>query len=338
MRIRLMGRLVMSSSSPRDPRSSRHKRQPERKRRRAPSSGRKVFGHPERTGDESQSGGSSKGSLPRSIVQVRSPQVRRTVDTFLMNATPVQTAFRALLQGPERAYKGNLESTVTAFMDREACSAASAVSPDGAWRIHATDTTSLNRLLGGLLPSRIEGEAEVVRKALEHPLLAGLPKPEFRAYNHLELTPRKIAQGPQGHHRAAQRNDIPRLERYAEEYKAETDEETRQDWETLIAEKRILLAVFEGTPASVAVRGAETLDRVTVEGVFTFRPFRRRGLARGLVAALARQAAGRGQSVSAIVPENNAPMLALLDKLRFTKTADYLIATFPAKPRSGEDD
>ena len=97
-------------------------------------------------------------------------------------------------------------------------------------------------------------------------------------------------------------------------------------------ENRILLGVVEGTIASVAVRGSQTLDHVLIDGVYTFKPYRRRGLAKRLVAALARQASGRKQVASTIVGTKNEPMLALLNELGFLVTADYLVVT--SKPKS----
>jgi predicted GNAT family acetyltransferase len=180
------------------------------------------------------------------------------------------------------------------------------------------------------------GESTVMQQALAHPVLVKQIS-AIRECLHLELAPRKIPHSSGGHHRFAQTSDIPRLDQYLSEFAAELDEIPPHDWRTMIAENRILLSIQEGTVTSVAQRGPSTLDRMQIEGVFTFKPFRRRGLARNLVTALTRQAAGRGQDTSAIVGKDNKPMLSLLDALQFNKTTSYLIATFEQEKDNGEE-
>jgi GNAT superfamily N-acetyltransferase len=258
--------------------------------------------------------------------------MRRIVDTFLMNTTPVNTAFRAFLQGPDGGYQGDLKGAALVDYEHEKCLAMAAILPDRTWYVYSTEKPALMRLLDVALvklrPRVIEGELSVVWQALEHPLLAANPGPRTQECVHLELAPRKIPHTPEGHHRFAQLGDIPRLEEYMVEYKAEVGELPPHDWKTMIAENRILLSIMEGTVASVAQRGPTTLDRMLIAAIFTFRPFRKRGLARNLVAALARQAAGRGQSTSTIAAKDNKATLALLDSLQFNKTAEYLKAVF----------
>jgi predicted GNAT family acetyltransferase len=257
------------------------------------------------------------------------------MDTFLMNTTPVLTAFRAFLEGPDGGYQGDLSGSAVAFIEGDKILAATAILNDNGWLLHATDKKALNRLLDTLLekliPVSIEGEAQTVIQALKHPRLSALPDIRTRQCVHLELTSKRIPRRTAGHHKFAQMSDIPRLEQYSSEYAAELGETPPDDWRTLTSENRILLGIQEGTIASVAQRGATTLDSVSIVGVYTFKPYRRRGMAEGLVAALARQAAGRDQVAGAIVGKDNAPMLALLEGLQFNKTTEYLVAAFGKK-------
>ncbi len=269
---------------------------------------------------------------PGPIIQVRSPRMRMLVDTFLRNTSTVHVAFSAMLQGTDGGFQGDMPGVVLAHVDRESCSAAAAFLPGEILLVHSNNPNALKLILDaipdGLAPSRIEGESNTVRLALRHPWLAELPGPQSKDCVHLAMTRDEVRHGPGGHHRLARETDRPRLDEYAREYEKETGDVPPSDWNRLIGENRIFLGVVEGTIASVAIRGAETLDHVLIAGVYTFKAFRRRGLARKLVAAMAARAAGRGKSAAMIVGKDNMPMLALADELKFYKTADYTIAIF----------
>jgi ribosomal protein S18 acetylase RimI-like enzyme len=247
-----------------------------------------------------------------------------------MNTSQVHSAFRAFLQGPDGGYMGDLKGAAIAAIQNEKCLAVAAIFHDRTWLVHSTDKSALWRLLdvalAKLKPLRIEGEAEQVQIALAHPKLAKTKPVSIQECLHLELAQRKLPKGSAGHQRFANANDIPRLEEYCAEYEAELGGTLPREWRSLIAENRILLGIFEGTIAAVVQRGPSTLDRVQLEGLYTFKAFRRRGLAKSLIAALARQAAGRDQATSAIVGKDNAPMLELLRDLEFNVTAEYEIA------------
>jgi len=263
------------------------------------------------------------------VIQVHSTRLRSLVDTFLRNTSRVQTAFSALLQGSDGGFQGEMEEVMLAHVEQEKCSAALAIMRDRKWLIHSSNPQALERTLAtvpaDMNPWRIEGEAQIVKLALDHGRLRSLHVGELFDCLSLETSPRKTAHGPGGHHRFAQPSDVPRLDEYAVEFEKAVGWPPPCNWKKLIAENRILLGMVEGTVASVAVRSADTLDRILIEGVYTFKAFRRRGLARRLVAALVKQAAGRGQAAQAIVEKGNRPVLALLEGLQFHKTTDYLI-------------
>jgi len=259
--------------------------------------------------------------------------MRSIVDTFLMNTSATHTAFRSLLQGSGGGFQGHMDSLVLARVEKDVCSAALAIVLLKKWLIHSANATALEELLEAvpedLAPLRLEGEDKIVRRALENGAFRKPPLQPFHECVHFVREPRIIPHGPGGHHRLAGAPDIPRLEEYAAEYEAELGLAPPNDWDRLIVENRILLGVVEGTIASVAIRGAETLDHVVIEGVYTFKAFRRRGLAKKLVAALSHQAAGRGQTAAAVIAKDNKPGHALLEILQFHKTVDYLIVMFP---------
>jgi len=269
------------------------------------------------------------------ITAVNSPRYRRITDTFLMNSTPVHTVFRSILQGSDGGFKGRLDDLViVGELEDEYCSSVLSIAPDRKWRVHSKDSDSLDKLLNSIAPSRIEGEASVIRNALKHPLYAGLGEPVVKEYFHMELSQRKIPHPSSGHNRFAHPADIPRLNEYARAFLEETSDNPPTDWNNLISENRILIALVEGTIACIAMRSAETIDRVFFEGVYTFKPFRKRGLAKRLIAAISRQASVREKRTATIVRTHNRPMIALLESLGFAKTADYIIAEFPEKTES----
>jgi GNAT superfamily N-acetyltransferase len=265
-------------------------------------------------------------------IQVHSLRMRNSVDTFLKNTSTVHTAFRSLLQGLDGGYQDDMDSLVIARVEDEACVAALAIVPGYRWYIHSLEKTALDNFLSAipknLKVKRLEGETKVLHTALEHKFFASIKPELIHDCYQLELVPKGTQHGPGGLHRLGQASDIPRLEEYAVEYEAELGLAPPAEWDRLIPEKRILLGVIEGTVASVAVRGPDTLDHMMVEGVYTFKAFRRRGLARKLVSGLVRQAAGKGLVATALVGKNNKPMLDLLDTLQFLKTTDYQIILF----------
>lgn len=272
---------------------------------------------------------------PGPVLHVHSPRMRSLADTFLRNTSLVHTEFSSILQGPDGGFQGEMSAVVVAYVDNDSCLAASAMLPDGKWLIHSINDEALSEMLEKIpprfKPSRIEGEVQVVKQAIEHERFAKCKAKYTIECVHMETTG-KISHNPGGLHRLARHSDILRLDQYAEEFETQKESMPRPNWEKLIAENRILLGIVEGTVASVAIRGPSTLDRVLIDGVYTFRSFRGRGLARRLVAALTQQAQGRGQTAAAIVGADNGPMIALLEELDFHKTADYLIAVF-----SGDD-
>jgi len=265
-------------------------------------------------------------------IQVHSLRMRNLVDTFLKNTSTVHTAFRSLLQGVDGGFQGEMDSLVIARVEDEACIAALAIVPGYRWYLHSLEKAALDNFLSALPKflklKRLEGETKVLNTALGHDFFKSLKPELIHECFQLELVPKGTQHGPGGLHRLAQQSDIPRLEEYAAEYESEVGLAPPNDWDRLVPEKRILLGVFEGNVASVAVRGPDTLDHMMIEGVYTFNSFRRRGMARKLVSALARQAAGRGLVATALVGKNNKPMLELLDTLQFLKTADYQIILF----------
>jgi GNAT superfamily N-acetyltransferase len=268
-------------------------------------------------------------------VQVHSVRLRTSVDTFLKNTSTVHTGFRSLLQGPDGGFQGDMNSLVIARIEDEACVAALAIVPDDRWFIHSLSRETMDKFLSAipkkLKPARMEGEKKVLNTVLQHKLFATRKIELVHECYLMELEPKGTQHGPGGHHRLAQQADIPRLEEYSVEYEAEIGLAPPSDWDSLLDEKRIMLGVYEGTIASVAVRGPETFDHLMIEGIYTFQPFRRRGLARRLVSALTRQAAGKGLTATAVVGKNNKPMLELLDTLQFLKTSDYQIILFKKK-------
>ncbi len=266
------------------------------------------------------------------VKQVYSPALRRVVDTFLMNTSQVQTEFRSVVQGRGGGFEEQCDAILLGYFKHDTCSAAMAILPNRKWLLHATDQADLRSMIRSvpedIAPMRIGGEADIVRHAIE---IRGSGRPteiELREYAHLELSPQRVPHGSGGQHRLARSMDMRRLEEYVSEYESEVGDILDCDWDALVSDSRVLMAVVEGTIASFAVRAASTLDRILIKGVYTFKPFRRRGLAGSLVASLAHQAAGRGQATAAIVGVNNEPMLALLDSLRFRKTADYITAVY----------
>jgi GNAT superfamily N-acetyltransferase len=272
---------------------------------------------------------------PGPVIQVFSPRMRRIVDTFLMNHAPAIVAFRAFLQGPDGGFQGDMSGAALVYYEQEKCLAALAVLNNRTWYIHSTEKKILSKLLdiviGKLTPLRIEGAPDVVRQAIDKIKVPGNLAPEIRDCVHLELPPKRIPRGPGGHHRFAKLSDIPRLDQYLGEFQAELGDLPPHDWPALIAENRILLGMVEGNVAAVAQRGPSTYDRMLIEGMYTFRPYRRRGLAKNLVAALAGYASGKDLTTSVIVGKENRPILALLEALQFHKTSDYLVAIYQSE-------
>jgi GNAT superfamily N-acetyltransferase len=230
-------------------------------------------------------------------------------------------------------------AVVVGYVDNDACSAVVAMLPDGKWLVHSINENSLHEMLDLIpprfKPSRIEGEVQPVQQAIKHNRFKKRPVQYIIDCLHLE-TSGKITHNPGGLHRLARHSDIPRLNEYAGEFETQKESMPRPNWEMLISENRILLGIVEGTVASVAIRGPATLDRVLIDGVYTFRAFRGRGLAKKLVAALAQQAEGRNQTAAVVVGTKNKPMIALLEELDFHKTADYLIAVFEGEKRKAD--
>jgi len=266
------------------------------------------------------------------VIQVHSPRMRGVVDTFLKNTSSVQTGFRSILQGPGGGFQGDMNAIVIAHIEGDICTAAIAATNSHRWFIHSTRPGSLQSVLDlvppNIIPRRIGGEAAIIKEAIDHTRFKNLEMDNLLECTHLVLGNFDFPVGPGGHHRLARTNDVPRLDEYAIEFEKEVGYPAPTDWRNLIAENRIMLNVVEGTVASVAIRKAETLDHILIEGVYTFKPFRRRGLAKKLVAALARQGVGKSQSAVTVVGRDNRPMLSLLDYLQFTPTADYNIVTF----------
>lgn len=264
------------------------------------------------------------------VVQVIYPEHRLLTDRFLMNTTRVLTSFRAILQGPDGGHHGSLEASIFAWIKDDSCLAALAVKPDNTWLIHAIDHSACRELVTCvaklIFPGRIEGEPYIVKEVLDNPVFDKSINPSIHQYLHLELEYPQRLKEPSGQMRFAVVKDINRLEQYCEEYKRETGENPPCDWRRLIAEKRILIVITEGTQASIIQRGATTIDRLQIEGLFTYKPFRRRGYASNLVSTLVQQARGRGCIVSAIVKTNNTPALSLLKKLGFAITSEYSVA------------
>ena len=329
-----------------DPSKRKSIRNPKPKIPRKPGK-KKVFEHPE-PGDgsgrhsvrvEDNQPGHIRLDLPSGpVMQVHSTRMRSLVDTFIKNTSKAHTAFRGLLQGRDGGFQGDMYGTVIAHIDGEKCLAALAIVPDNRWFIHDNDAQTLLKLLNGLpsslpKPAIIEGESAVIQDAIKHNFFKVPGVKHIKECMHLELEEMKVQFGPGGHHRLGQESDIPRLEEYYEEYEAEIGNRPPFNLEKMIAEKRILLCVIEGAVAAVIIRGSQTLDRVLIDGVYTFKPYRRRGLARRLITALARQASSRGQVASVITGKKNKSALDLLDSLGFLPTADYLVVTL--KSRSG---
>jgi len=276
---------------------------------------------------------------PGPVIQIHSTRMRSLVDTFLRNTSTVQTEFRAILQGPGGGFQGEMIAVVIGHIENDACSAAVAMLPDGKWLVHSINEISLTELLDRIpsrfKPLRIEGGVEPVKQAIQHARFEKRPAQYTIDCLHLETTG-KITHNPGGLHRLARHSDIPRLDEYAGEFETMKESMPRPNWEMLISENRILLGIVEGTVASVAIRGPGTLDRVLIDGVYTFKSFRGRGLARKLVAALAQQAEGRNQTAAVVVGTKNKPMIALLEELDFHKTADYLIAVFEGEKQKAD--
>jgi len=265
-------------------------------------------------------------------LQVHSVRMRSSVDTFLMNTSRIHTEFRSLLQGINGGFQGEIDGLVIARIEEDLCSAALAIIQDNRWLLHSRNEKALIGLLDSIprkyKPSNIEGETHVVEPAVEHARFKGKAPRLLRECIKLESSTNGLPHGPGGRHRLAQLTDIPRLEEYAVAFEKETGSSPWTDWENIITDKGILLGVYEGNVASVAVRGAKTLDQVLIEGVYTFPAFRRRGLAKRLVSALTQQATGKGQIAEIIVPKDNQAMLSLLENLHFMETSNYLVAKY----------
>lgn len=269
---------------------------------------------------------------PGPVMQIHSARMRSIVDTFIKNTSKTHTSFRGLLQGRDGGFQGDMDGTVIAHIVDDKCLAALAVVPDKRWYIHDNDARILVKLLDGLpkallKPHYVEGESAVILDAVKHCFFGEPGVDHIKECVHLELEEMKGPYGPGGHHRLAQESDFPRLEEYYDEYEAEIGNRPPFNLEKMIVEKRILLCVVEGAVAAAIIRGSQTLDRVLIDGVYTFKPYRKRGLARTLITALARQASSRGQVASVIVGKKNSGALALLDSLGFLPTADYLVVT-----------
>ncbi|MCX6647342.1 MAG: GNAT family N-acetyltransferase [bacterium] len=272
---------------------------------------------------------------PGPVMQIHSTRMRSLVDTFIKNTSKVHTSFRGLLQGRDGGFQGDMDGTVIAHIVDDKCLAALAIVPDKRWYIHDNDAKTLTKLLDGLprslgKPHMVEGESPVIYDAVKHNFFKEPGVSHIKECVHLELEEMKVPYGPGGHNRLAQESDLPRLGDYYDEYDKETGNRPPYNLEKMIAEKRVLLCVVEGAIAAVAIRGSQTLDRVLIDGVYTFKPYRRRGLSRRLITALARQGSSRGQVASVIVGKKNDGALALLDSLGFIPTAEYLVVTMKA--------
>lgn len=338
--------MVKSSNSSKPDPSKRKSVSPQKQNSTRKKGVRKIFSHPDPSDGAEKWNFRNEDKQPRHIrlklplgpvIQVHSTRMRSLVDNFIKNTSKVHTTFRGLLQGLDGGFQGDMDGVVLAHIEDETCMAALAVVPGNRWFIHDNDAEILVKLLDGTPwelthPSKVEGETPVIQDILKHQYFKAREVEHIKECLHLELEDFKSPHGPGGRHRLAQEADLRRLEEYAEKYEAELGNRPPFDIEKMVMENRILLGVVEGTIASVAVRGSQTLDHVLIDGVYTFKPFRRRGLAKRLVAALARQASGRKQVASMIVGNQNEPMLALLNELGFLVTADYLVVTL--KPKS----
>jgi GNAT superfamily N-acetyltransferase len=267
-----------------------------------------------------------------SVVQVYSTGMRQTVSTFLMNTSRVHTVFRALLEGPDGGFQGPMDAIVLAGMDNGSCSAALAVLPNRNWYVHSLKRHGLKKAVDNIprefKPLRLHGEPESVRYAIENSRLKSMKVKKTAEFLFYEMPMRMAPRPSVGQQRLARPTDLARLDEYVAEFGKEVSGEPHEQWREFMDENRIMLGIVEGTIASVAIRGALTIDRVQLEGVFTFKPFRRRGLARSLVAVLSRQASGNGRMAVSIVPSDNVPMISLLDSLGFNKTSDYVIVEY----------
>jgi len=266
------------------------------------------------------------------VIQIHSPRMRNSVDTFLKNTSHAHTVIRSILQGPDGGFQGDMDAIILGLVEKDICSAVLAIRHGRRWFVHSRNNQALEQLITsvprGYRPSGLEGHSDVVQEALHFkPVSKNKPK-QTREYVHYSMAPRIIPMGAGGHNRLAQTSDITRLEEYAENLNNEVGVTLLDKWDSMIAENRIMLGVVEGTVASVAIRAAETIDQILIDGIYTFKPFRRRGMASRLIATMARQAAGRGQSSGVIVRANNAQMIKLLEKLEFQRDTDYTIVTF----------
>ncbi len=319
-------------------------RQPDRRResnRRRRTGRKKLFAKPdsvrERTGVNSRLSEAAlremRLELPEGpVLQAYSSLKRHDITTFLMNSSRVHTVFRSLLEGSGGGFEGPLNGLVLAYQDGINITGALAILPDRTWYIHALNIEALVEVIESvpedLSPRKIEGESGMVEKAVKSLGMRGLTAEELVKCIHLEAPSRLSVHSTEGKHRLAKPTDITRLEEYASEFGLEVGESPNRDWRNLIAEKAIMLGIVEGTIASVAIRSASTIDRVLIEGVYTFKPFRHRGLARSLIATVAMQAVGRSQVTVSVVPISNEIMMGLLTDLGFHKSADYLVAKY----------
>jgi len=269
---------------------------------------------------------------PGPVIQIHSPRMRNAVDTFLKNTSHSHTVIRSILQGPNGGFQGDMNAIILGLVDKDICSAVLAITHGKRWFVHSRNTQSLETLLAavprGYKPLIVEGHEDIAAGALKFKPLSKMKTRKIRPYIYYSMAPRIIPVGPGGHSRLARTADIPRLEEYAENLESEVGVFLLEDWEKMISENRIMLGVVEGTVASVAIRAAQTIDQILIDGIYTFKPFRRRGMATRLIAALTRQAAGRGQASGVIVGKDNTPLIELLEKLEFQRDSDYQIVVF----------
>lgn len=122
---------------------------------------------------------------------------------------------------------------------------------------------------------------------------------------------------PKASGRLAIQSDLPRLVEYQRRYNEERSVDEAPDWETTIAQKKIVVQEADGQIVSVVRCGLETSRLVTIGGTYTFPSHRRRGFAERALEFAVDRIASTGRAAHLIVDIDNNPAVALYRRMGF---------------------